>query len=101
MPADDPRHFDRRHILRRGGVLFAFGAALTTASHATAASKVSKEFVKYQYSPKDGLSCGVCASFVLPDGGTNGATGTCKIVEGPIPQTGWCEFFSKPRRPAP
>ncbi len=96
MPIDDPSFPHRRRLLRQGAALFAFGAGLTVAAGSAAASKVSKEFVKYQYSPKDSARCGVCASFIPPAGGSANEAGSCKIVEGAILQNGWCQVFSRP-----
>jgi hypothetical protein len=49
--------------------------------------------VKYQFTPNGEQHCSLCASFIAGD--SPGGPGTCKIVEGPIPQNGWCQLYSK------
>jgi hypothetical protein len=67
------------------------GTAL--ASQTRAAAMTSKADVKYQFTPKGADHCGACTSFIPPPSG-GGGPGTCKIVEGPIPQNGWCVLFA-------
>jgi hypothetical protein len=66
---------------------------VAAAGAARAAGKTAKADVKYQYTPKDAARCGLCASFIPPSDGGPGP-GMCKIVDGPIPQNGWCVLFS-------
>jgi len=81
----------RRALFYLGGATILLGMALAGA--ARAGGKTPKADVKYQYTPKDSAHCSLCASFIpSPDGG--GGPGTCKIVDGPIPQNGWCVLFS-------
>lgn len=88
------QHPSRRRLIRLGATSALLGVAL--AGGARAAAKTSKADVKYQYTPKEAAHCSVCASFIAsPDGG--GGPGTCKIVDGPIPQNGWCVLFSPAR----
>jgi hypothetical protein len=88
------QHPSRRGLIRLGATSVLLGVAL--ASAARAAAKTPKADVKYQYTPKDAAHCSVCASFIpSPDGG--GGPGSCKIVDGPIPQNGWCVLFSPAR----
>ncbi len=84
---------DRRRLLKRGAVLFAFGAAAASATSA-AAGTTPKADVKYQFSPHGGDHCSLCTSFIPPPAADAGGPGDCKIVVGPIPQTGWCVLFS-------
>ena len=84
---------DRRLLLLGTAAFAVASAALAGGSRAAAGAKTQKADVKYQYTPKDAAHCGLCASFV-PGGGEGGAPGTCKIVDGPIPQNGWCVLFS-------
>jgi hypothetical protein len=84
----------RRAFLRRSAGLALLGAAALTASRAAAAGKISKDYVKYQFSPKGDQHCSLCASFIPSEAG---GAGTCKLVEGPIQPNGWCGAFS-PRR---
>jgi hypothetical protein len=89
----DRPHPSRRTVLCRGAVLVTFGAVVATATAASAAAKTPKTAVKYQYTPKGKAQCGLCASFIAPSGGGTGA-GTCQVVDGPIPQDGWCLLYS-------
>ncbi len=63
------------------------------AYRARAAANTPKAAVNYQYTPKGDQHCGACASFI-PGADPHGP-GTCQIVEGPIPQNGWCALFSR------
>ncbi|MGA0603229.1 high-potential iron-sulfur protein [Caulobacter sp. KR2-114] len=84
----------RRRMLRATAGVAVLGAVALAASRAAAAGKISKDYVKYQYSPKGADHCSLCASFIAnPEGGA----GTCKLVEGAIQPNGWCGAFS-PRR---
>lgn len=94
MSDDVPSNPARRVILRRGAVLAAFGAALAGAGAAQAAATTAKSDVKYQYTPKGSDRCGLCTSFIAPPASLADGPGNCKIVQGPIPQNGWCVLFS-------
>ena len=82
---------ERRRLMGLAAMTVLVGAAV--ASGARAAANTSKADVKYQFTPKGSARCGLCASFIPPGSGGSGP-GTCKIVEGPIPQDGWCVLFS-------
>jgi hypothetical protein len=87
-----PTH--RRQLLRAGLALAATPAAFSLGgARARAAVKAAKGDVGYQYAPKGAQHCGVCASFI-PGDSPMGA-GTCKLVDGVIPQDGWCSLFTK------
>jgi hypothetical protein len=78
------------------------------AQHSKAAEtpgKVSKAAAKYQDTPKNGQTCGMC-KFYIPPGGHAGsgmmggnmgpgmmAAGTCQVVEGSISPRGWCILY--------
>ena len=47
------------------------------------------------FRPQGKNACAGCSSFI--QGPEAGGAGTCKIVEGAIPQDGWCILFA-PRR---
>jgi hypothetical protein len=66
---------------------------LFAAARARAAAKTPKAAVSYQFQPHGDQHCGACASFI-PGDSPQGA-GTCQIVDGAIPQNGWCVLFSK------
>ena len=80
----------RRRFLAGSGVAVAATAGVTLigSRRSRAATKTSKENVKYQASPKDGNSCATC-EFFEPE------QKTCKIVEGEIAAEGWCVSFVK------
>lgn len=80
---------DRRRLM--GLATLTVLAAATLTSGARAAANTSKADVKYQFTPRGSARCGLCASFIASGGS---GPGTCKIVEGPIPQDGWCVLFS-------
>ena len=83
---------ERRRLMGLAG-LGAIVGATAAAGVARAAATTSKADVKYQFTPNGANRCGLCASFIAPASGGTGP-GTCKIVEGPIPQTGWCVLFA-------
>lgn len=78
----------RRNVLHVG-----LGLALAAPVATRAASqKLPKADAHYQYTPKGAQRCGLCASFI--PGAKSPGPGACKIVDGDIPDTGWCELFS-------
>lgn len=80
----------RRMVLTR--TAFALGAvtAATAAPQANAQQKVSQADAKYQAQPKDGQQCDACVQFQAPS--------ACKLVDGNISPTGWCQLFAaKPK----
>jgi len=83
----------RRAWLFRAGVALAAAPIALAAAGAKAAANPPKSAVNYQYKPNGDQHCGACTSFI-PGADAQGP-GTCKIVEGPIPQSGWCVLFSK------
>jgi high potential iron-sulfur protein len=85
----------RRGLFKAAAVTVILGAGLA-ATQARAAATTPKSDVKYQNTPNGEQHCSVCASFIAdPAGG--GGPGTCKIVQGPIPQNGWCVLFAARR----
>jgi len=79
----------------RASVAFLAAAVASLGPKRTnAATKTPKTDVQYQFAPKGDQRCGLCASFI--PAADRQAAGACKIVDGPIPPTGWCVLFSKP-----
>ena len=79
---------DQRTLPRRACVLALGGAAaLALASRAADAQpKMTKERAEYQDEPKGGIMmCGTCTLFIPP--------AECKVVEGFVAITGWCNAF--------
>jgi hypothetical protein len=50
-----------------------------------AQTKLTHEAAKYQDQPNDGKQCSNCLYFEPP--------ASCKVVEDPIAETGWCQLF--------
>ncbi len=80
--------------ISRRAVLAGFGVAAAVAGAPKAdaedqlsdADKIKKTDAKYQPGPKGVQRCQICLQFMPPT--------TCKIVQGPITATGWCQFFA-------
>jgi hypothetical protein len=85
-----------RRVLLRCAAFAGMAAASAVAGGASAQPANTKADVKYQFTPKGSETCNACVSFIPGEG--SGAPGTCKVVQGVIPQNGWCVLFSK-RRP--
>lgn len=51
------------------------------------ASKVPKEQVQYQSSPKDEMRCGNCVHFLAD-------TSACRLVEGQVEESGYCILWA-------
>lgn len=89
-----PRRAVLRGILAVSCSLFVpitlFGSLAARADPAvpTAARKVSKASVQYQYHPNGDKRCGICANFIA-------ASNTCIRVAGPINPNGWCKLWTK------
>lgn len=81
----------RRRLLAAG--LLASAAAVPARAQD---GRLSKADAKFQFQPKGSERCGACASFV--PGSAPQGPGTCQVVEGAIPQNGWCVLFSARRR---
>jgi hypothetical protein len=85
----------RKDVITKLLVLPALASALLT-SETTIARADSRDTLKYQSTPKDGLKCLACTLFV--PGKSTTADGSCKVITGAISPNGWCTAFSK--RPA-
>jgi hypothetical protein len=73
----------RRALLRSTTALAAMVLAGTGTGRAQ--TKMSKEQVQYQDSPKGDLKCEGCRFFV--------ERGSCQLVEGEISPNGWCRLY--------
>jgi anaerobic selenocysteine-containing dehydrogenase len=85
MPNQARNRTSRRDVLQ--GAIAAASGALGAAG-ARAQTKASQQEAKYQPTPKNGLSCRLCALFRPPR--------ACQIVAGDIAPQGWCKFFDLP-----
>jgi len=82
---------ERRGISRRvalSGAALALGAAATggTVLPAAAQQNVSQADAEYQGTPQGDQRCDGCINFQPPN--------ACKIVQGYIGPTGWCQLFT-------
>ena len=75
-------------VSRRTVLLAAAGAVPVVAMMTTVAqAKMAPAAVKYQTTPKDGKQCDGCNFFVAPN--------SCKMVDGEIAPTGYCNLWVK------
>jgi len=79
----------RRSILRNLALTAAamLGTTASGIRAAVAQTKVSQKLVGYQDTPKGTQRCDNCMYFVAPS--------SCKVVEGTIEPTGWCQLYAK------
>lgn len=61
-------------------------ASAISAGRAQAAAKVPKSQAGYKDAPRSGMRCDRCLQFQPP--------AACKIVDGAISPSGWCDFFA-------
>ncbi len=83
---NDCERISRRVMLKRTGLALGVAATSTAAMQAAAQQKVSQTEVKYQDHPKGLQRCDGCLQFQPPN--------ACKIVEGQVSPSGWCELFA-------
>lgn len=75
-------------ITRRTVLIAAAAAAPALALMTNSAeAKMAQAAVKYQTTPKDGKQCDGCNFWVAPN--------ACKMVDGDIAPTGWCNLWVK------
>lgn len=75
-------------VSRRTVLVAAAGAIPVLALMTNGAqAKLAQTAVKYQAEPKDGKQCDGCAQFVAPN--------SCKLVDGEIAPTGYCNLWVK------
>ena len=78
----------RRIMLKNAAIVAGLAAAPWAARPARAQAKATKQAMQYQEQPKNSQKCDDCIQFI--PGQKQGATGSCKVVEGPISPNGWC-----------
>ena len=76
----------RRSALRGASAILSGVAALSPGRRTNAQEKVTKGDAKYQANPHGQQRCEICLQFEPPH--------SCKLVEGQISPTGWCQFFA-------
>ena len=84
---NDCQRFSRRVVFTSTALALGAAAAATVVSEATAQEKISQADAKYQGAPKDDQRCDGCILFQPPN--------TCKVVQGEISPSGWCQLFVK------
>jgi hypothetical protein len=77
--------FNRRRVLI--SLVSSAPLAALSFSGAEADAKVAQTAAHYQPTPKGGLACAGCNSFVAPN--------QCKLVAGQISPSGWCRLWTK------
>jgi high potential iron-sulfur protein len=77
----------RRRLLSGTALALSAAATATVASRATAQEKMSQADAKYQGTPKGDQRCDGCMLFQAPS--------ACKVVDGAISPSGWCQLFVK------
>ena len=83
----------RRIMLKNAAAMAGLVVAPWAPRPALAQAKASKKAMQYQDQPKSGQKCDTCVQFV--PGAKPGASGSCKVVEGPISPDGWCIAYVK------
>ena len=80
--AGEPDCTDRRNLM----LAALNAAALAFGTTAQAQPKMTRQQAEYQDEPKGGIMmCGTCTLFIPP--------AECKVVEGFVAVTGWCNAF--------
>jgi hypothetical protein len=84
----------RRRLLRNAAAMGALAAAAQwVARPALAQAKASQKAMQYQDQPKNDQKCDSCMQFI--PGPQPGASGGCKVVEGPISPNGCIAYVKK------
>ena len=83
----------RRIMLKNAAIVAGLATAPWAVRPAAAQQKATKQAMQYQEQPKNGQKCDQCLQFI--PGAKQGASGTCKVVEGPISPNGWCAAYVK------
>jgi hypothetical protein len=84
---NDCQRISRRVVFTGTALALGAAAAAMVVSEATAQEKISQADAKYQGTPKDDQRCDGCILFQPPN--------TCKVVQGEISPSGWCQLFVK------
>jgi hypothetical protein len=86
---NNDKKYSRRVVLR-GAVVVAAAVPVVLSSITAAYAKVKQTDVKYQQQPNDGQKCETCANFEAPK--------SCKLVDGEINASGWCQLYKAPEK---
>jgi len=83
---EHPTPISRRLLFRKAAAV-AGGVAAILGMGIPAEAKMTQRAAAYQPTPKDGLSCAICALFKAP--------ASCNLIDGTVSPTGWCNFYAK------
>ena len=88
METEKKKHDSRRHFLRCGltGTLTALAGLAMRQARAQDFPKATKEQASYQDQATD-HTCAECTLFLAPN--------DCKVVQGPVSETGTCIYFTQ------
>jgi hypothetical protein len=84
---NDCQDISRRVVVTGTALALGAAAAATVVSQAVAQEKMSQADAKYQGTPKGDQRCDGCMLFQPPN--------ACKVVQGEISLSGWCQLFVK------
>jgi hypothetical protein len=84
---NDCQRISRRVVLTGTALAVGATAAVRVVSPAMAQEKMSQADAKYQGTPKGDQRCDGCMLFQPPN--------ACKVVQGEISPSGWCQLFVK------
>jgi hypothetical protein len=84
---NDCQDISRRVVVTGTALALGAAAAATVVSQAVAQEKMSQADAKYQGTPKGDQRCDGCMLFQPPN--------MCKVVQGEISPSGWCQLFVK------
>ena len=84
---NDCQRISRRVALSGAALALGAAAIATAVSQAAAQQKISQADAKYQGTPKGDQRCDGCMLFQPPN--------ACKVVQGEINPTAWCQLFVK------
>lgn len=85
------KRLTRRAAIKNLIALPALASALAAGTTTVALADMRSQ-LKYQSTPKGKQKCSLCTLFV--PGATATASGTCKVIPGPISPNGWCTAFT-------
>jgi len=84
---NDWERISRRGLLSGTALALGAAAAASVASQTSAQEKLAQADAKYQATPKGDQRCDACMLFQPPN--------ACKVVQGEISPSGWCQLFAK------
>lgn len=88
------KNLSRRSLLKGGAMLASMVVVATTAAVTSmpAIAGATKSAMQYRDTPNGKQECSNCTLYV--PGGSSGASGTCKVVDGSISPRGYCLAYA-------